>query len=226
VYRLRALLLTAMVAVTLVLLLLPRVQVRPPEEPEGHAAASLHATGSPSAPAQPSPAPSALAPVPARTPTPTAALPAAEPDRLEVPSIGVRTGRLIGLGLGRDGSLEVPGDGATAGWFTGAPSPGQTGPAVVAGHVDYDQEPGVFFRLHELRPGAEAIVHRRDGTTVVFTVYRVEHYPKATFPTDRVYGDTAVPELRLITCGRDFDRWSRQYVENVVAYGKFTRAFR
>jgi hypothetical protein len=156
----------------------------------------------------------------------TAVLPASKPVSLEVPSIGVRTGTLMDLGLNPDDSLEVPPDAVTAGWFTQAPTPGEVGPSVIAGHVDYHRVPGVFVRLRDLKAGAEAIVHRADGTSAVFAIYRVDHYPKSSFPTDKVYGDTTEPELRLITCGGEFDQAARQYTDNVVAYGKLARALK
>ncbi len=47
----------------------------------------------------------------------------------------------------------------------------------------------------------------------------VARYPKDAFPTAKVYGPTADPQLRLITCGGDFDRGTGHYVDNVVAFG-------
>ncbi|MEQ0561446.1 class F sortase [Amycolatopsis sp. NEAU-NG30] len=169
------------------------------------------------------------APQPAVPPSPvatavvtTGSLPAAKPASLTIPAIGVRAEGLRDLGLTPDGALEVPPDATTVGWFTGAPSPGEAGPAVLAAHVDYQHVPGAFSRLKDLRPGEQARVGRTDGRTAVFTVYRVDRYAKAAFPTDRVYGDTAEPELRLITCGGAFDRASGNYLDNVVAYAKLT----
>jgi hypothetical protein len=150
-------------------------------------------------------------------------LPESAPETLQIPSIGVSTGQLIELGLDPEGALEVPSDAVTTGWYTGGPTPGELGPAVIAAHVNYNKVPGTFARLHELEPGAEATVHRADGTSAVFTIYQVERYPKAEFPTEQVYGNTDGPELRLITCGGDFDPSTGNYVDNVVAYGKLTR---
>ncbi|NBH08231.1 class F sortase, partial [Amycolatopsis sp. SID8362] len=149
-------------------------------------------------------------------------LPAAKPASLSIPAIGVRADRIEDLGLTADGALEVPPDATTVGWFTGAPSPGETGPAVLAAHVDYKHVPGTFSRLKELRPGEQARVGRADGRIAVFTVYRVDRYAKAEFPTDRVYGDTPDPELRLITCGGAFDRASGNYLDNVVVYARLS----
>lgn len=44
-------------------------------------------------------------------------------------------------------STRTPRIAATAGWSTGAPTPGALGPAVRAGHVDGAGRPGVFAEL-------------------------------------------------------------------------------
>ena len=92
------------------------------------------------------------------------------------------------------------------------------GPAVLAGHVDSTAGPAVFWRLRDLAPGDEVLVDRADGTTARFTVTRVERHPKDAFPTDEVYGPTTGAELRLITCGGEFDRAARSYRDNVVVF--------
>ena len=84
-----------------------------------------------------------------RRPRPLAA---ARPVRIRIPAIEVDSA-LIGLGLQADGTLQVPADGSVAGWFTGAPTPGEHGPAVIAAHVDWNHAPGVFFRPARPRPG-------------------------------------------------------------------------
>jgi hypothetical protein len=141
----------------------------------------------------------------------------ASPTAVEIPSIGVRT-ELSELGLDGSGAVEAPIDFDVAGWFSLGPRPGQPGPAVIAGHVDSRDGPAVFYRLHELVPGDDVIVHRADGTTIRFTVTDTESYSKDTFPTRSVYGPVPGPELRLITCGGEFDRSRQQYRDNVVVY--------
>ncbi len=124
------------------------------------------------------------------------------------------------LGLRRDGTLEVPPQGFPAGWYTGAPTPGELGPAIIAGHVDWGGHPGVFHELRDLAPGDEVAVDRRDGSTAVFRVTRVEQFPKDAFPTAAVYGDIDHAGLRLITCGGSFDRRARSYDDNIVAFAE------
>ena len=149
---------------------------------------------------------------PAATPRPVAA-----PESLDIPAIGVRT-RLIRLGLTASGALQVPASTAVAGWYTGGPRPGATGPAVIAGHVDSYLGPGVFFRLRELKPGNLVYVRRADGSLAVFQVTDVHTYAKAHFPTAQVYGPVPDSQLRLITCGGTFDAATGHYLSNVIVF--------
>jgi sortase (surface protein transpeptidase) len=144
----------------------------------------------------------------------------AEPVALAIPAIDVQTD-LMSLGLNGDGTVEVPPlqEDDRAGWYEPGPEPGAVGPAVVLGHVDSAEwGPGVFFDLGALEQGNEISVTRADGTVAVFAVDRVERHPKDDFPTIEVYGNTADPQLRLITCGGDFDSGARSYEDNVVVF--------
>lgn len=139
------------------------------------------------------------------------------PLSVRVDAIGVRSD-LLPLAVDAVGVLVPPDPYDVAGWFTGGPVPGQVGPAIIAGHVDSRAGPGIFFRLEEMKVGDAIEVTRSDGSVVSFVVTRVERYPKAEFPTARVYGPTPERELRLITCGGDFDRSRRSYLDNIVVY--------
>jgi sortase (surface protein transpeptidase) len=141
--------------------------------------------------------------------------PVAMPVSLTIPAIGVST-QLIELGLTAAGTLQVPSSTTVAGWYTGSPRPGQTGAAVIAGHVDSQAGPAVFFRLQLLRPGQLIYVRRADGTLAVFQVTAVQSYLKTQFPTAAVYGPVPDAELRLITCGGTFDSTTGHYLSNVV----------
>jgi hypothetical protein len=108
------------------------------------------------------------------------------PASLTIPQIGVRT-RLVSLGLTAQGAIQVPATTAVAGWYTRSPRPGAVGPAIILGHIDSYQGPGVFFLL-------------------------ADH-----FPTQAVYGPTPDAELRLITCGGAFDTPTGHYLSHIVA---------
>jgi len=145
-------------------------------------------------------------------------LKASPPVAIDIPSIGVRTRNFVNLGLASDGSLQVPKDFSSVGWYTAGPTPGQLGPAILAGHVDSFNGPAIFYRLGALRPGAQVKVSRRDHSTATFVVDRVQSFAKDRFPTVLVYGSTNRAELRLITCGGSFDSKSGHYVNNTVAF--------
>ena len=148
-------------------------------------------------------------------------LAASAPVSMQIPVL--RAGAdVVDLGLQRDGTMETPTGAEPIGWYTGSPTPGALGPAVLAGHVDWDGEPGTFYGLRELLPGDEISVLRADGSTAVFTVDRVEEHGKDAFPTDEVYGDTTDAQLRLITCGGSFDEETGDYLDNVVVFATLT----
>lgn len=146
------------------------------------------------------------------------------PVEVAIPAIAVDS-RLVGLRLDSDGTLQVPTDYRSAGWYSDGPAPGDTGaPAVVVGHLDGIKSPGVFSRLPALRVGDRVLVRRADGTTVAFVVYRLADYRKAAFPAGAVYAPTTQPELRLITCTGTFNRATGHYLGNFVVYARAAAA--
>ena len=147
----------------------------------------------------------------------TGAAPA--PVSVSVPSVGLASS-LVDIGVDDAGALVPPADYQQAGWFDAGPAPGQVGPAVLAGHVDSRSGPAVFYRLEEIEVGAQVLVGRADGSTVTFEVTRVAEYPKTEFATAEVYGPTVDAQLRLITCGGEFDRSRRSYTDNVVVFAR------
>lgn len=152
---------------------------------------------------------------PAATAPPRRA-PDGAPTRVRIDRIGVDS-TLAVLGLDRTGALVPPADYAQAGWYGGGPAPGDPGPALIAGHLDSRTAAAVFVRLGELRPGDRVEVRRGAGW-VPFRVTHSLRTPKARFPTADVYGPTPGPELRLVTCGGDFDDRSGHYRDNIVVF--------
>jgi LPXTG-site transpeptidase (sortase) family protein len=144
------------------------------------------------------------------------------PTRVVIPAIKVDSA-LLALGLQQDGSLEVPSTGFPAGWFTGAPTPGELGPAIIAGHVHWQGRWGVFRRLGTLERGDTIVVDRSDGSVATFRVTRTEQVSKAAFPTKQVYGNIAHAGLRLMTCG-GLDPATRTYEASVIVFADLVQA--
>jgi hypothetical protein len=158
--------------------------------------------------------PEAVDSSPAPSPVPTQV---ADPVRVEIPVIAVDTS-LVPLSIDATGALAAPERFDVAGWHREGPEPGEVGTAVIAGHVDSRSGPAVFFRLAELSVGDPVHVHRADGTVVTFAVTRLAQYRKDQLPSAEVYGPTGGIELRLVTCGGEFDRSRRSYRDNIVVF--------
>ncbi len=139
------------------------------------------------------------------------------PVRIVIPAIRV-SAPVIPLHLNRDRTLQVPKVWTQAGWFVGGPEPGETGAAVIVGHVDSKSGPAVFYRLRALRRGDLIKVVLKNRSSVRFVVTTMRKVPKKRFPTTLVYGRTTTPTLRLITCDGRFDRSTGHYVDNYVVF--------
>ncbi|AKN75448.1 peptidase C60 [Streptomyces sp. PBH53] len=173
-------------------------------------------------PPRPAAAPAVVASADPARPT-VRPLPPADPVRLRIAAIGVDA-PMTRVGLDAAGALqppppETPG---LAGWYGDGTTPGSAGTAVATGHVDTPAgAPGVFYDLGALTEGAAVEISRADGRTAVFTVRAVELYDKEEFPSEKVYGSSGRPELRLITCGGGYTERTG-YLGNVVVYATLT----
>jgi hypothetical protein len=161
--------------------------------------------------------------LPAKTAPAPAAVARSVPVAVRIPAIGVAVW-LTQLGLNADGTVSVPTSTQVPGWFSPGPSPGQIGSAVILGHVDSYQGPGVFFKLRTLQPGNPIEVNLSDGAIATFKVTSVVEYQKTAFPDQKVYGSDGSSELQLVTCGGVFDSQTGHYLSNIVVYSSFVSA--
>ena len=150
---------------------------------------------------------------------------AAPPRSIRIPAIGVRA-PVIPLGLGSDGTMQTPRAFSVTGWYKPWREPGERGSAVITGHVDSVDGPAVFYRLRDLRRGNIIRVGRVDGSVVRFRVEGLERWPKAEFPTHRVFRPTRISTLRLVTCSGNFDASTGHYVDNTIVYAARVRVRR
>ncbi|WP_328403383.1 class F sortase [Streptomyces sp. NBC_00390] len=188
----------------------PSGQVKPPA-----AAAAASVAPAPAGPT--SAAPSA---------SPALLLPRSVPKRILIPEIDVDA-PFTQLSIGKSGALDAPpeNDSNLAGWFKGGVTPGERGTAIVAGHVDTKTGPAVFLELSSLKPGSTVDIARADGSVATFKVDSVETFEKKNFPNERVYADTASPQLRVLTCGGSYDK-KNGYTDNVVVFAHLDKVKR
>ncbi len=115
----------------------------------------------------------------------------AEPAHLSIPELDVHAD-IERVGSTATGTIEVPQVGV-AGWFDEGPRPGEPGRAVVIGHLDSQNGPGLFALLPGVKTGADISVTDAAGAVHRFQVIGKAQVPKANFPSGAVYGpsDTA-----------------------------------
>jgi len=149
--------------------------------------------------------------------------PRSAPAQLALPSLGISSRLGPARGLNPDGTLDdAPLVGPTWSlpwWYDEGPSPGQTGSAVILGHVDSALGRGglgFFFRLGDLHAGQRIDVTLANHRITHWAVTSVRLYADALFPDALVYARSGPPALRLVTCGGAFDWSTHEYESSVV----------
>jgi sortase (surface protein transpeptidase) len=141
------------------------------------------------------------------------------PVRVLIPAIGA-SAPVIPLGLNRDGTMQTPNNVTDTGWFQPGPEPGEKGAAVIVGHVDSHNGPGVFFHLPALRRGDRIVVVLRGGKRLQFMVTSTRQVLKVRFPTKLVFAHTPNSTLRLVTCGGRFNPATGHYLDNNIVFAR------
>lgn len=152
---------------------------------------------------------------PAQAPPRNAQMP--RPVRIKIPAIGV-SAPVIPLGLNSDKTMQTPASYTVAGWFRPGPEPGEIGPAIVVGHVDSHNGPGVFYRLRALGKGDRFTIVTATGRALRFVVTSSRDVAKSHFPTALVYRHTHRSTVRLVTCGGQFDSSTGHYLSNHIVF--------
>ncbi len=137
---------------------------------------------------------------------------------LKIPTIGVYI-PLGKTGLDSAGHLMVPANPKNAAWYRSGPKPGDSGTALITGHLDSAAGPGVFINLRKLAAGDEIQVTRDDGAITTFRVDKLASYAQdSTFPWNLVYSTSGPAALRIITCDGVYNSRTGHYSRNLVVY--------
>jgi len=136
---------------------------------------------------------------------------------ISIEGVGVAEAPVIDVGVEENGDMEIPGA-DSVGWYRFNATPGEAGSAVLAAHIAFDGQPGVFRYLDEANVSDRVVVEFDDGTRSEFEIVELAQYDKQELPDERVFAKTGDPVLTLITCGGDFNRSLRSYEDNIVAY--------
>ncbi len=141
------------------------------------------------------------------------------PKTLKISSIGVNA-NVEAVGLDSQKRMGVPSTWGDVAWLKTGYYPGQTGNAVIDGHLDSATAPAVFWNLSKLIPGDKIQVTDANGKTLTFIVTRKAAYPYNNFPINEVFGATDKPMLNLITCDGSWDPYKKIYSDRLVIYSE------
>jgi LPXTG-site transpeptidase (sortase) family protein len=148
-----------------------------------------------------------------RPPGPELPLPVA----LRIESIGVDADPVVPVGVDAKGQVEVP-KASEVGWYRFGPRPGEAGATVLAAHVSWVDEAGVFALLSRIEVGARVEVTLADGAVRTYEVVERAQYGKDQLPPERIWSRSGPETLVLITCGGEFNPQLNRYRDNIVAY--------
>jgi hypothetical protein len=139
------------------------------------------------------------------------------PVDIRIDSIGVDTDPVVPVGLSESGELDVPGA-DEVGWYELGQTPDQPGATVLAAHVSWKGDLGVFNRLGDLEPGSEIFVTLSDGTQRKYIAWERTMYYKTELPYERIWTREGPEVMVLITCGGEFNPEIRRFKQNIVVY--------
>lgn len=140
------------------------------------------------------------------------------PVRVRIPSQDIDA-QVVPVGITPTGEMEAPSGYDEVGWYRYGARPGETGRAVLAGHLDSRDGPAVFSQLGSLQPGDTIEVQFDDNADPrVFRVRELIQYPVDGAPLNDIFGHVDRPELVLITCAGDFEGSDAGYSDRFVVY--------
>ncbi len=171
--------------------------------PDVPSAPPITATRVATAPHQIAPAPPAP---PGRTPLPM---------WITIPAIQVNA-PIISVGLEASGIMASPDDAGIVGWYELGPRPGEASNAILAGHVDWKGEIGVFSRLSDLKIGDVIEIQSAPDVTFRFVVESMETYPTTNAPLADIFGASSKSVITLITCGGPYDSIRQEYKDRLI----------
>lgn len=144
------------------------------------------------------------------------------PDSVWIPSLGVSV-TVLSEGQS-DGLASIPVGKTRVGWLNWTPSlTGRVGTTVIAGHVTYDNIPGAFYKLPQIKAGAVVYTTTHTGKVQAWRVQSAATYPKGKLPA-AVWATGGAHQLALVTCtgsiGRVPEQGGYAHLDNLVVMTK------
>ena len=141
----------------------------------------------------------------------------AYPDRLIIPSLNIDA-HVQYVGVNSKGNIGTPSNFKDVAWYSVGVVPGETGSAIIDGHLDNGLGmAGVFIYLSDIKIGDTVTVVRKSGVHVNFVVVSMHVYDYLNVPQQALFGtDVAPSSLKLITCGGAWVSGSKMYDKRLI----------
>ena len=140
------------------------------------------------------------------------------PVEITIESIGVRA-FLEPVGVTPNNAMATPETPDHVGWYALGPQPGESGNAVVAGHVNWWKgKPAVFANLHTITPGDVVTVLNSYGEKDFFRVNELRHVSQDADATDVFEARDHGAYLNLVTCDGVWDPKLQTHTMRLVVF--------
>jgi LPXTG-site transpeptidase (sortase) family protein len=137
------------------------------------------------------------------------------PVEVKLPRLGIQAA-VLPVGEEPDGAMAAPADPDTVAWWSLGYGTGEPGNLVLAGHVDWGQQPRVFSRLYLLEPGDEVFVVDELAREYRYRVLWLRQVAAESANVGEIFAGSDRSELTLITCGGQFDPTEQMYVDRLI----------
>lgn len=142
----------------------------------------------------------------------------AVPLRLSIQRLGIDA-PIEAVGVLDDGKMGVPTLAEDVGWYKYGPRPGDTGSAVLAGHVNWTGgQDAVFTSLNTIHIGDMVQVQNSIGGTDTFAVRIIKEYPTDSDATEVFSSSDGSSWLNLITCDGTWDPILKTHRSRLVVF--------
>ncbi len=141
------------------------------------------------------------------------------PKSITIPAIKVNA-PIQNVDIDKYGNMGVPDDPKAVGWYQRGPRPGETGNAVLAGHLDTVETTAVFWNLRKLKVGDYIYTTDTNNKTISFKVVRMQAYFLNKAPMEEIFGPSNGAHLNLITCNGAWDSINHTYNQRLVVYSE------
>ena len=140
-----------------------------------------------------------------------------KPVSFYIPKI-YKSAQVVAVGLDETSRTPIPEENNKVAWYKFGGKLGENGSVVLAGHHFWNNAPGVFGELKNLRIGDRIEVTGETGKNYIFEVREIETYQRTAFPSEKIYFSSDTQRLTLITCAGKYDNAVKDYDKRLVVY--------